>query len=480
MLNLSRPSIGSWVTAALIMIYVAARALNVQFTIDESSSWLWFHEHSYERIFFLRVATSNNHVLNTLLMKLFGTVLGPYDWALRLPALIGAATYFYFSAKMSALFFRNPFRQVAALFVMALHPYLLEFMGLARGYALSAGFEMAALYHLFRWIDGGADDQKRLWNLVLCALGAVWANLGAFNFLAAMGLISLMFGVRHFKLVDWRIGSKLPYLFGLTVALFLFIPQIWKLARANELYFGGERGVFQDTIRSMAADWLYRDALNTAGGGVTTLALMICAGWLLGWVAAWLDWRKRGPLSPAAAIGGVSLLIWVMIFIQFYGLGSKLPLHRTTLYLYPLWVLSVLWAVKILGHRGKNIILGFLGLAFLFQFGRTANLAVVKTWPFESYSRQVLETVERESIKDEGAKTRLIANSYLATTLEYYRRQRRLDRIEEIPFLQIDLNKRADWAFVAAADTALLHEGYVIRQTYGHDGAFLLMKYPGK
>jgi len=75
-------------TGACAFLWIVARACVQSLTIDESDTFLAYvvraNLSDWE-------ASSNNHVLNSLLMRLFVMVFGASPFTIRLPALIGAA-----------------------------------------------------------------------------------------------------------------------------------------------------------------------------------------------------------------------------------------------------------------------------------------------------------------------------------------------------------------------------------------------------
>lgn len=163
---------------------------------------------------------SNNHLLNTLLVKLSVAAFGEHEWAVRLPAVIfGAATIpvLYWIARMTA----TRIVSAGAALLLAFSYHHIFFSQNARGYAGHILLSVAAAGLLVRALK---HDRTSLWGLYIAAMVLNMAVLlhGAFV-LAAHGLV----GAAAVASV-WRRGSaptsliaKLTAVFGLTAFLAL-------------------------------------------------------------------------------------------------------------------------------------------------------------------------------------------------------------------------------------------------------------------
>jgi hypothetical protein len=77
-------------TAIFALLWAIARACVQSITIDEADTylvWVARHDPSHWQ------GASNNHILNSLLMRLFTSVFGVSHLSVRTPALLGAALY---------------------------------------------------------------------------------------------------------------------------------------------------------------------------------------------------------------------------------------------------------------------------------------------------------------------------------------------------------------------------------------------------
>src|SRR6185312_3671530 len=87
-------------TALFAMLWAIARAAVQSITIDEADTYLaWVAGPSPAHW----TPSSNNHVLNSISMRLTTSVFGPSHLSVRAPALLGAAIYIAMAWAMCAL-----------------------------------------------------------------------------------------------------------------------------------------------------------------------------------------------------------------------------------------------------------------------------------------------------------------------------------------------------------------------------------------
>ena len=131
--------------AILILIYAflytCVRAFILSITHDEALTLFWHVPGSVTAIFLYSTPglPDNNHLLHTLLVKLTTTLFGTSEFVLRLPSLAGCALYLLGSYRSLSLITRGRGLVIGAL-LLSLHPYLIDYFSVARGYSLGLGF----------------------------------------------------------------------------------------------------------------------------------------------------------------------------------------------------------------------------------------------------------------------------------------------------------------------------------------------------
>jgi hypothetical protein len=183
---------------ALFLAFAAARAVRVPLTYDEAAAYLRYVDTEAPSVFNTSVLSvfsfevATNHFLNTLLTKAAYLVAGNSEVVLRVPNLIGYAMYIGFSCLILFAATR-PAVAVAGCMLLNLNPYLLDFFAMSRGYGLSLGFLMGALFFLFRFLArlrAGDDVTRELSRALLFACGAVLANFALLNvYLSLFGVL---------------------------------------------------------------------------------------------------------------------------------------------------------------------------------------------------------------------------------------------------------------------------------------------------
>src|SRR4051812_13156949 len=110
-------------TAAFAMFWAIARAGVQSITIDEADTYLtWVarpdpsHWH----------ASSNNHVLNSLLMRLSTSVFGVNHYSVRAPALVGAALYILAAWALCRLLSPLLFVRWPLLVALVFNPFIFD------------------------------------------------------------------------------------------------------------------------------------------------------------------------------------------------------------------------------------------------------------------------------------------------------------------------------------------------------------------
>lgn len=182
------------------LAFATLRAARVPLTYDEAASYVRYIDTTVQSVFdptalsIFDFEVATNHFLNTLLTKVWTIVAGGSEFALRLPNLIAYAMFIVFSLRILQRYAR-PWIAVAGLLLLNLNPYVLDFFSLSRGYGLSLGLMMGAVFYLLRLIDelsarrGDFPDASRA---LAFALAAVMSNFALLNVWLSIFLVVLV------------------------------------------------------------------------------------------------------------------------------------------------------------------------------------------------------------------------------------------------------------------------------------------------
>ncbi len=238
----------------VLLAYAAMRAADVPFTYDEAASYIRYvdtrvpsvFETNSLSIFNFEVAT--NHFLNTLLTRLVYLAGGRSEFVLRLPNLLGYAMYLCFAflilqrVTTAAMVF-------AGVLLLNLNPYVLEFFALSRGYGLSVGFLMGAVFFLLRFLErlgAGGTATRDLPRALAFGCASVLANFALLNVyisVLALAVVALVvfnrqarqLAAAQVKGTDTRVGRAVPHTW-LAAALFIPLVLSQDVALSDSLY----------------------------------------------------------------------------------------------------------------------------------------------------------------------------------------------------------------------------------------------------
>ena len=367
------------------LIYVVMRAFFVGITYDEAWTLQSFVRLDWMHILNLTPTDANNHIVNTLLIKLFFLSGNHSLFIARLPNVLAFVLYLWFTRKICFEFLSG--RTALLTFaLLLLNPFLLDFFGLARGYGISIAFLAGALWFLLRFLS----EKKPVavfWSLLFAAV-AVMSNFSLLNVWISLAAVFLFFLVVNRKKLP--VGKVL--MAGLIAAVFLFsfaFEPVRKLSTSGSFYYGGNQDFFDDTILSLAKYsfyspdlhfWMYPVVLTILLFFVLTVAVVI---------------RKNNVLfSPANMLFLVLLLSVLSVIVQHVLLGTLYLIDRTALFYLPLFVLTLAFYVDRLSPRslfslGYSLFTLAAGVNFVAHF----NFYKTAIWYFDAHTPTVLSTL---------------------------------------------------------------------------------------
>jgi len=241
-----------------------------------------------------------------LLARLSALLLGRGELALRLPALLAGLglTGGIFLLGRRLVDARAGF--VAAC-LTALHPYLLFYSQMARGYSLAMALTVLSLLCVQR-LASGVGGQGTLALGVLARAGSVYAHLGACATLPAEVLLALQAARSAQVSPGWRplvrplARALSPVLLGGLLAIALYLPLLPDMRAFRERWTGQELGGFTPWVLPLVA--------RVYGGGT-----LVGMGLLFALGSAGLVFLLR---DRARRITGLALAAWCLGLPLFY------------------------------------------------------------------------------------------------------------------------------------------------------------------
>lgn len=242
------------------MTYLLLRAVYVPM-LHDSIATFFRYVHIHEVWPYCSEWSANNHFLNSLLMLGSYELFGSSPFALKLPNLIFFPVYFYFTWKVSSRI-SNPYLKWGFLISMLFCHNFFEFFGTGRGYGMSMGLAMGAVWFTLRSLERQKTTDFIL-TLIFLIL-ATYANLTIMNsFIIMAGLLFLSILVLKPKRPSLKLSSIL--LLGL-LPIILFIILLFRIKAEGELYYGKPDGFIEVSVftlgklltgtRSMVFVWI--------------------------------------------------------------------------------------------------------------------------------------------------------------------------------------------------------------------------------
>ena len=141
------------VTAAFAVVWMIARAAVQSITIDEADTYLVWAARPDPSHW---EPGSNNHILNSVLIRLTTSVFGPSHLTMRAPALLGGIVYVLVCCWLSVTLMRARVLCWALFVCLVFNPFAFDYLVAARGYSLAIAFLTCAIALLIAMQSGCA------------------------------------------------------------------------------------------------------------------------------------------------------------------------------------------------------------------------------------------------------------------------------------------------------------------------------------
>jgi hypothetical protein len=388
--------------AAIAVCIVVVRACLQSITIDEAGTLVSFARLAWPSQWW---PSSNNHVLNSLLMRLAITIFGVSDLTVRLPAILGALIYISSAFYLCVVLIRNAFLRLLLFICLVYNPMILDYLVAARGYSLAIGLLLAAIGVMASvMLAADIDEQATLLRKCAC-VSVLLALSSAANFSFAIVDGTALIAWLWWTLRRARFGSRDSLRLAMCTCLpgllvgFILCGSVILNWHKGELYFGSKQ---------LSEMWS-----GFAAGTFDNLDPQIVNPLLLRWLApikhwAWIialagvflvihmeisRWRRPDPKTHALgdfvrgvlAVSAVTLLLHWLVFKL---LHIPLPKDRTGLFFIPLWTLAFVGSLAIGFRTGKRSLTSWGGVAILsiaaFYFIGCLRVGYFKEWRFDS------------------------------------------------------------------------------------------------
>ena len=441
-----------------IFILIAIKAYSSSFTHDESYSYLHYIPQPFMDILSYKDSYTNNHILNSLMMKYSENLFGTSEFALRLPNLllfIGYSLYGFFILK-------NNHKIITVSFVIILisNTAINDFFGLARGYGLSIGFMMMAIYYLIKSLDSA--NKKHLILFHLAALLATLSNFTLLNFyLAAMATFYGILMIESHYLKQSRRGmtifkNNLTNWFMCLLSLIVLYEPIRRLLTFNVLDFGGKAGFIDDTFHFISSFLFLGIAISNTELVIlmSTLGLMLL--FIFGLIIKMIIQKQLLFFQKHKAlivVHSLLLLIFMASIIQHWLFKTDYLTGRFALFLLPLMLLNFAFLSHYLITRFNNKVLlisiAFIALLSTYRFYYNYSITSNAEWGYDSNTKKAMELIASEYPETSDSVSIGVSWQFEPTT-NFYRTMWKLNWVK--PIERYALNKPHNYYLLSITD----------------------------
>jgi hypothetical protein len=423
------------------MLWTVARACVQSLTIDEADTYLaWVRPEGPTHW----TPHANNHVLNSMLMRLFTSIFGASAIAIRLPALIGTALYLVAAYCLVRLLSPRRLLQWAIFACLTCNPFVMDYLLAARGYSMAAAF-LLWMVVIAAWYR---ECQSELWRTcVLISAGAGLCISANFSFAIAAGLTALglfLWICREHRREYLRVlaACVAP---GMAVVYFLAGSVILAWPK-NQLNWGATSLI--EMIRSLVHACLYQPSeyllhprLRHYFVHFGTLLYPILTG-LVVWRVVMLFLERPAKDDEARVAGPVAMVcgfacLGAIVCHEFLFLAYRipLPLDRTALWV-ALLFLAAAGALasprlsSLAGRLSGNALTAVLLLIGCYNIG-CLRLTYFNEWKYDADMKNVYSVLAWYNHTD--AVIKVSTNWRYVSALNCYRLMSTHETIEKIP-----------------------------------------------
>ena len=462
--------------ALFLVAYNIVRVFKVPITHDEAETYWLYATASFKNITANIPVTANNHMLNSLITKVFIGIFGHHIFFLRLGNILAQIAYLAFSYRLCHKLFRSDRWVLMAFVLLNFNPFLFDFWGLSRGYGLSLAFMMASLYYFIRFkIE---NDPGAVWASLILGVLSVYSSFSALNYYVAL------IGV----LVFWSLATKqltirtvtLPVV-AISMGLYALVAHpLIELNDSGEFYFGSTEGVVNGTIASIIKETVfgspkYQSYYTLAAGLFTAVHLAIG----IFWGSRLFVRRARREVQLGFSVWCILMLILLSLKTQFILLDTPYIIERSALFLYPLAIVVLvywIYTLELWQWARTSVVAVLMALAVMINFAFNVNTRYARSWRFNMHDKELMSIVIAEQ---DGHRAKLKLYWAFVPSFRYNAKQLYPGKFQQIEKRgqRAWANTRYDYYYIHRDQLAEVPDGYRLIKSY-EDGRYRLYGAP--
>jgi uncharacterized membrane protein len=416
--------------AILILIALSVtnvyRAKTQSITCDEAYSYQLWISQPLSRMF--ADYDAGNHVLQTLLAKVFVAIFGLSEFTLRLPTLIAGFLYFTAIYCICRLVFGEAGLFLLSVCVLSLNPLLLDLLSAARGYALALALCIWALYYMLKGPPHSPYDLLRLAILLALSVSSNVTFLFVDSGLACLFMVALLASSRD-KMVRVALQAATYFIIPGIVLTLILIGGTMRNAHRMAFYFGlpslARSAASLVHVSLMHHHYYNRlDPLENFLSAWFIPAILLLAGFL--WIAAV---HKRAFLKQQP-----DRFLFFCAGALLFSIASSYGAYKTAGLLYPVTRTGLPWIVffllTCLGLATTRIIrwpvLLFL-LGSVFWFACQLNVSEYSEWSYDAGTKRIVSVLQRQHQAEPDKNWQVSVSWMLLPSLNFYKSLDHLD-----------------------------------------------------
>ena len=463
------------VVAAIYLFAITAyRASTLSMTHDESGTYMFFIQENVMDYFINKDLwrSANNHLLNTVAMQWCVKAFGQSDLTVRLPNVLACLVYLLSLLGIIRTCFKRWEVQLLAFCLLALNPFVNDFFSLARGYGMSVGFQLMALYQFILFFK-----KKASIHLVLAYLALGLASLSLFTnllfipaYTAALWLVYLLDKESYAEL-KLEIFTT-PIIAAVAIGILVYVP-ITALSHLDEFKWGA-KSLFKTNV-NLANDSLYgkkylgRDTKDI-------LSVILAATVLIGALTSvfWKELKQVYENHKSYLFVSLAFLFLIIGMMSAYViLEGKYPDGRKSTMLIPLMGLIITYFFDSISWRHFRYVVLIVVFMLVYHFFSAFKISQVKEWWYDRSTKEFVSVIHKDA---EGRDVVIGTHWMFHPTATYYLRTKGYDHMKMQSYSKkLHTDRVYDYFISTGSDWKYLEKNYEKIMTDRH-GMLVLKK----
>lgn len=316
--------------------FILIKAVNFLFTDDEASSVL---DLLYMNLGYFFGSYANTHLINSFFLWIEIHLFGFSELPLRIHSvfayLLFAWTAFKFTKWVSPVYLRY-----CLLLAISLHPFLLDFFSMARGYSISFACMMAGLYCFVCFIN--ENKKTTLYASFVWSALAVISCYVMLNFFLSMLCIYFFYSLfqQKEKMTFFRVftSEKLFWTGSFLFTLFI-VALVLRINPTSLTNAWGAKSFWYDSLYSIVSHLTLGISPDAFWPYLVFLLLIIVS-----LIFSMIDFYKTKRLTIQSFFCFLFLLIYLSYTTQYHVFNIAFVAQRGIIYLYPVIVLLIFFS----------------------------------------------------------------------------------------------------------------------------------------